>query len=124
MRFKHYSPRTEEVYLDWIRHYLRFHGHRHPAALGTADIEAFLTHVAAKRHVTATTQRQALCALILQGRSHSHTHQAKAFVPEGWVKIAHRFNGGGTCRPAPPESPQGSDVLAINRQSHSSETRG
>lgn len=63
-RFEHYSPRTEEVYIDWIRQYIRFHGNRHPKTMGIKEIEAFLTYLAIKRHVTATTQRQALCALV------------------------------------------------------------
>ncbi|GAK60033.1 integron integrase [Candidatus Vecturithrix granuli] len=91
MRFKHYSPRTEEVYVDWIRQYLHFHGHRHPATMGTADIEAFLSHLAAKRHVTETTQRQALCALILlyrkvlnidlPGKIHVQRAKESSYVP-------------------------------------------
>lgn len=64
LRFHQYSPRTEEVYVDWIRQYLRFHGFRHPTTMGAKEIEAFLSHLAVKHHVTATTQRQALCALV------------------------------------------------------------
>lgn len=53
LRFKQYSLRTEEVYVDWIRHYIRLHGHRHPKTMGTKEIEAFLTHLALEHHVTA-----------------------------------------------------------------------
>ncbi|MDY0096352.1 MAG: integron integrase [Candidatus Vecturithrix sp.] len=91
IRFKHYSPRTEDVYLDWIRQYLRFHGYRHPATMGTTEIEVFLIHLAEKRHVTATTQRQALCALILlyrnvlnidlPGKIHVQRAKESSYVP-------------------------------------------
>ena len=64
IRFKHYSLRTEEAYVDWIRRYIRFHGKRHPAVLSATDVEAFLTHLAADRDVAASTQNQAQSALL------------------------------------------------------------
>lgn len=64
IRVKHYSYRTEEAYVHWIRRYILFHGKRHPQDMGVPEIEAFLTHLAVKRHVAASTQNQALCALI------------------------------------------------------------
>ncbi|MGE5104323.1 MAG: phage integrase N-terminal SAM-like domain-containing protein, partial [Betaproteobacteria bacterium] len=46
IRFKHYSLRTEQAHVDWIRRYIRFNGSRHPASLGAGDVERFLTHLA------------------------------------------------------------------------------
>jgi len=48
IRRKHYSPRTEETYLHWIRRFILFHGKRHPKDMGAAEVEAFLTHLAAQ----------------------------------------------------------------------------
>jgi integron integrase len=64
LRVLHYSKRTEEAYLDWIRRYMSFHGKRHPREMGEAEIEAFLTHLAVDRNVAASTQNQALSALL------------------------------------------------------------
>jgi integron integrase len=64
IRVKHYSIRTEQAYLDWIKRFIRFHGLRHPATLGAPQIEAFLTHLAVDRHVAAGTQNQAKSALL------------------------------------------------------------
>ena len=49
IRLKHYSIRTEETYVDWIRHFILFHGKRHPRQMGTPEIEAFLTLLARPR---------------------------------------------------------------------------
>lgn len=64
MRLRHLSPRTEEAYTAWMRRYIRFHGHRHPRAMGTPEITAFLGHLATEAKVSASTQNQALCALL------------------------------------------------------------
>lgn len=64
MRLKRLSPRTEEAYVAWIRRYIAFHGTRHPQNLGDREIMAFLTHLAAKVRVSASTQNQALAALL------------------------------------------------------------
>ena len=61
---RHYSYRTEEAYLNWIRQYILFHGKRHPAEMGAAEVSQFLTHLAVKRQVAASTQNQALAALL------------------------------------------------------------
>ena len=61
---RHYSRRTEEVYCHWVRRYVRFHQLRHPADLGDEEINAFLTHLAVTEHVSASTQTQALSALL------------------------------------------------------------
>ena len=64
MRTRHLSLRTEHAYLQWLRRYVAFHAPRHPRELGAAGLEAFLTHLAVKRKVSAATQSQALQALL------------------------------------------------------------
>ena len=64
IRCKHYSIRTEQAYIDWIRRYIFFHDRQHPKHLAEPHINAFLTHLAVKRKVAASTQNQALCALV------------------------------------------------------------
>lgn len=64
IRLHHYSYRTEQAYVDWIRRYVRFHGRRHPRELGAEDVAAFLSSLANVRHVAASTQNQALAALL------------------------------------------------------------
>lgn len=64
LRVKHYSIRTEAAYLSWIKRYILFHNMRHPKTMGTPEIEAFLTHLAVQNNVAASTQNQALCALL------------------------------------------------------------
>jgi integron integrase len=63
IRTLHYSPRTEEAYLAWIRRYIHFHGRRHPSELGASDVRAFLSALAVRGHVSASTQNQALSAV-------------------------------------------------------------
>lgn len=64
LRFRHYSLRTEQTYVHWIRRYIVFHGKRHPKDLGAAEVTAFLTHLASQRQVTASTQNLALASLL------------------------------------------------------------
>ncbi len=64
IRLKHYSHRTEKSYVNWIRRFVRFHDRRHPRELGKTEIEAFLTHLAVNRKVSASTQNQAFNALL------------------------------------------------------------
>jgi len=64
IRTRHYSRRTEEAYLAWIRRYILFHGKRHPAEMGAAEMTQFLTSLAVRRKVAASTQNQALSALL------------------------------------------------------------
>lgn len=61
---RHYSRRTEKAYATWIRRYVYFHGKRHPKDLGAEEITAFLSHLATDRKVSASTQNQALSALL------------------------------------------------------------
>jgi integron integrase len=64
LRVKHYSIRTEQSYVDWIKRYILFHGKQHPKNLGARDLEAFLTHLAVAGKVAAATQNQAKSALL------------------------------------------------------------
>ena len=63
VRLRHYSPRTEEAYVGWIRRFILFHGTRHPDELGEGEVTAFLSHMAS-RGVSASTQNQALSAIL------------------------------------------------------------
>ena len=56
IRLKHYSIRTEQAYVDWIRRFILFHHKRHPAEMGASEVEAFLTHLAIKSKVAASTR--------------------------------------------------------------------
>jgi integron integrase len=64
IRLKHYSLHTEHAYVTWIKRYIFFHDKRHPKDMGVAEIEAFLTHLAVQQKVAASTQNQALSALL------------------------------------------------------------
>ena len=64
LRVGHYSPRTEEAYVFWVRRYIVFHGRRHPETMAEAEVVAFLTHFAMKETVSASTQNQALAAIV------------------------------------------------------------
>ena len=69
LRLRHYSRRTETAYVRWITRFVRFHGKRHPRELGEAEVTAFLTWLAEKRDVSASTQTQALSALLFLYRN-------------------------------------------------------
>ena len=64
LRTRHYSIRTEEAYLDWVRRFILHHGKRHPKDMGAVEVEAFLSHLAVERQVSASTQNQAKSALL------------------------------------------------------------
>src|SRR5438128_1225152 len=64
IRVRHYSPRTEEAYVGWIRRFVIFHRKRHPRDMGAAEVREFLTDLAEKQNVSASTQNQALNALV------------------------------------------------------------
>ncbi len=64
IRAKHLSRSTEKSYVSWIRRFILFHRKRHPKEMAEVEINAFLTHLAVDRHVSASTQTQALCALV------------------------------------------------------------
>src|SRR5688572_32398166 len=64
MRTRHLSRLTEEAYVRWIVRYVRFHGMRHPRTLGEQEMREFLSHLATEQNVSASTQSQALAALL------------------------------------------------------------
>ncbi|WJW75567.1 integron integrase [Thiohalobacter sp. IOR34] len=64
IRVRHYSIRTEQAYVDWIKRFILFHGKRHPAEMGEAEVGEFLTYLAVRRKVAPSTQNQALNALV------------------------------------------------------------
>jgi len=64
LRTKHYAYRTEQSYMDWIQRFMLFHNERHPQEMREAEVEAFLTHLAVEGHVSASTQNQALSAIL------------------------------------------------------------
>ena len=72
LRIKHYSYRTEQAYVDWVRRYILFHQKRHPDTLGVEEIQAFLAHLASERNVAASTQNQALSAVLFLYRDVLH----------------------------------------------------
>ena len=64
LRLKHYSIRTEEAYVQWIKRFIFFHNKRHPVKMGEAEIGRFLSSLATDSHVSASTQNQALNAIL------------------------------------------------------------
>ena len=64
IRTRHYSIRTEQSYVHWVKRFILFHGKRHPTELGETEVAAFLTHLAVNRQVSPSTQNQALNALV------------------------------------------------------------
>ena len=64
VRTLHYSIRTEEAYVDWVRRFILFHQKTHPRELAAAEVTAFLSHLATERHVSASTQNQAKAAIL------------------------------------------------------------
>ena len=64
IRLKHYAYRTEQTYKDWIKRYTLFHDKRHPKDIGAEEIQSFLSHLAAEKNVAASTQNQALSAVL------------------------------------------------------------
>lgn len=64
IRVHQYSYETEKAYVGWVRRFILFHAKRHPARLGSAEVTAFLTHLAVERNVSASTQNQALSAIL------------------------------------------------------------
>ena len=64
IRFKHYSIRTEQVYLGWCKRYILYHNKKHPKDMGKIEIEQFLTHLAVECNVSPSTQNQAFNAIL------------------------------------------------------------
>lgn len=87
LRTKHYSIRTEETYLAWSKRFIRFHNLRHPNEMGAREIEQFLTHLAVTQHVSASTQNQAMSAILflfkqVPGIDPGPVHALRAKMPE------------------------------------------
>lgn len=88
LRRKHYSLRTEEAYVGWVRRFVLFHHKRHPQEMGLVEVEAFLTDLAVQQQVAASTQNQALSALlflyseVLQQPLDGPLHPVRAKQPE------------------------------------------
>ena len=72
IRVRHYSIRTEEVYVDWARRFILFHNKRHPKEMGAEEVRDFLSHLAVERNVAASTQNQAKSALLFLYREVLH----------------------------------------------------
>lgn len=83
LRFMHYSKRTEEAYTQWIKRYIYFHKKRHPKEMGSEEITTYLTYLAVSRKVSASTQNQALSALLFL-----YKQVLKIDLP--WLKDIHR----------------------------------
>ncbi len=77
VRARHYSLRTEEAYAAWVNRFVLFHGKRHPQTMGETEINAFLSDLAVRQRVSASTQNQALAALLFLYR-----HVLKKPLPE------------------------------------------
>jgi integron integrase len=107
IRLKHYSLRTEEAYIFWIKKYIRFHNVRHPQEMREEEIRQFLTHLAVTQNVAAATQNQAFAALLflyrnvlgieLQNvsavRAKKPKHLPVVFTPEEARQILARLSG-------------------------------
>ena len=72
LRLKQYSPRTEKTYLLWVRSYILFHKKRHPQEMGILEIRQFITHLVSEKNVSASTQTQALSAILFLYRHVLH----------------------------------------------------
>lgn len=69
LQTRHYARRTVKTYEQWLRRFLRFHGMRHPREMGSTEVNAFLSHLAVNEQVSASTQNQALAALLFLYRN-------------------------------------------------------
>lgn len=87
LRVRHYSRRTEEAYVAWIRRFIRFCGMRHPRELGPSDVTRFLSSLAVEGHVSASTQNQALAAIVFLYRDVLN-------MPVGWLSALVRAKRG------------------------------
>lgn len=89
IRARHYSRRTEQAYVDWIRRYIVFHDKKHPSTMGAPEIARFLSWLATARRVSSSTQNQALSAVLFLSRHVLHIEvQAIEHVPR--AKMPHR----------------------------------
>ena len=84
IRPRHYSSRTEEAYVGWIRRFILFHKKWHPADMGEMETNAFLSELASAKHVSASTQMQALCALMF-------LHKEVLGRKTEWIEVSVRL---------------------------------
>jgi integrase len=89
LRLKHYSYRTEETYLHWIKRFILFHNKRHPIEMGDEEIRAFLIHLAEKEDVAASTQNQAFSALLFLYRHVLHKELTVDYKSIGASRSKH-----------------------------------
>lgn len=106
IRYCHYSLRTEQAYVFWMRRFIRFHRLQHPRSMGSAEVEAFLTHLATERHVAPSTHKQALAALLF-------LYRQVLDIDLPWMQVIGR-----------PKSPVRIPVPVAGRSRHSAPTRG
>jgi len=90
IRLRNYSIRTEEAYVSWVERYIRFHKLRHPQEMGAPEIEAFLAYLAVEGNVAASTQNQALCALLFLYK-HVLDKELPAKINVLWAKKPERL---------------------------------
>jgi integron integrase len=83
LRLKHYSYRTEQTYKEWIKRYILFHNKRHPREMGAPEIQAFLSHLATEKNIAASTQNQALSAILFLYR---HVLLTPIDIPTGLIR--------------------------------------
>ncbi len=108
IRRKHYSIRTEDTYVQWVKDYIRYHQLRHPAEMDEGHVVRFLTHLAVDRQVSASTQNQALNALVFfykrvldrplgslagAARAKSQPHLPVVFTRDEVVAVLNRLDG-------------------------------
>ena len=91
IRRKHYSIRTEQAYVHWIKRFIYFSGKRHPKDLGAAEVTAFLNHLLGERDVAAATQNRALSALLFM-------YKEALGLPLPWLERARRGESAGPDR--------------------------
>lgn len=80
LRLKHYSYQTEKTYVQWVKRFIMYHDKRHPTEMGKEEVEAFLTYLAVDQHVSASTQNQALSALLF-------LYNEVLQKPPGWIDV-------------------------------------
>jgi integron integrase len=83
LRVKHYSYRTEQTYVDWIRRYILFHNKRHPSEMGETEVQAFIIYLATERNLSASSQNQALSAILFLYR---HILQRELAFPHDIIR--------------------------------------
>ena len=90
MRLKHYSYKTEKTYVYWVRRYILFHNKRHPLEMSEPEISVFLSYLAVKERVAASTQNQALNAIVFFYRHVLHKDLGE-FKNLQWAKKPSRL---------------------------------